>query len=41
MRYKGKIKELNQIIVSDPSYGEDTWGRYERTDMNKKIWIFQ
>ena len=36
MRYKGKIKELNQIIVSDPSYGEDTWGRYERTDMNKK-----
>lgn len=36
MRFGGKIKELNQIIVSDPSYGKDTHGRYERTNVNGK-----
>lgn len=36
MRFGGKIKELNQIIVSDPSYGKDIYGRYERTNINGK-----
>lgn len=36
MKFGGKIKELNQIIVSDPSYGKEVKGRYERTNINGK-----
>lgn len=38
MRFQGKIKELNQIIVSDPSYGEKVTCRYERTNINGHNW---
>ena len=38
MRYKGKIKEINHIIVSDPSYDETVACRYERKEINKKNW---
>lgn len=38
MRYKGKIKELNHIVVSDPTYEKDVWCRYERNDLNQKNW---
>lgn len=34
MKFKGKIKELNDIIISDPSYGSNVACRYEN-----KIWI--
>lgn len=34
MKYEGKIKELNQIIVSDPSYHKDVWCRYENDAAN-------
>ena len=38
MRYKGKIKELNHIVISDPTYGEDVWCRYEKNNINQKNW---
>lgn len=39
MRYSGKIKELNDIVISDPSYNKDVTCRYERNNLNKKNWI--
>lgn len=36
MKFGGKIKELNQIIISDPSYENGTYGRYEKTNINEK-----
>lgn len=39
MRYNGKIKELNHIIISDPSYNKDVGCRYERNNLNAKDWI--
>ena len=38
MRYKGKIKELNHIVVSDPTYKNDVWCRYEKNNINEKNW---
>lgn len=39
MRYKGKIKELNHIIISDPSYDESVTCRYERNNLREKNWF--
>lgn len=39
MRYKGKIKELNHIVVSDPTYEKDVWCRYERENLNEENWL--
>lgn len=36
MKFGGKIKELNQIIISDPSYDNDVTCRYERENINQK-----
>lgn len=36
MKFGGKIKEINQIIVSDPSYKKGEYGRYEKTNINAK-----
>ena len=38
MRYKGKIKNIDRIIISDPSYSEEVKCRYERTNINGKEW---
>ena len=38
MRFRGKIKNLNHIIISDPSYDEKVTCRYERNNLNKKNW---
>ena len=38
MRYKGIIKKLDKIVISDPSYGDDVWCRYERNNINEKDW---
>ena len=38
MRYKGKIKDLNHIVISDPTYKKDVWCRYERNNINEKNW---
>ena len=38
MRYKGKIKELNHIIISDPSYDKNVTCRYEKDNLKEKNW---
>ena len=38
MRYKGIIKDLNHIVISDPTYKKDVWCRYERNNINEKNW---
>lgn len=38
MRYRGRIKELNHIVVSDPTYDKDVWCRYEKSNINEKNW---
>lgn len=37
-RYKGKIKDIQKIIVSDPSYDKDFSCRYENNKVNGKNW---
>ncbi|MGN0524160.1 MAG: hypothetical protein ACI4IG_07790 [Eubacterium sp.] len=39
MIYTGKIKSIDQIIVSDPSYEKGIWCRYENDNVNAKDWI--
>lgn len=39
MRYKGKIKELEHIVISDPSYDETVTCRYERNNLEKDNWL--
>ena len=39
MNYKGKIKNLNHIVVSDPMYSKESWGRYEIIDLEEKDWL--
>lgn len=38
MRYKGKIKDIDKIVISDPIYSEKVECRYERTNVNGKDW---
>lgn len=38
MRYKGRIENLNHIIISDPSYDESVTCRYEKNDLKEKNW---
>ena len=38
MIYSGNVKEINQIIVSDPSYEKGVWCRYENDYLNEKDW---
>lgn len=38
MTYSGNINEINQIIVSDPSYEKGVWCRYENDNLNAKDW---
>lgn len=30
MKFKGKIENINHIVISDPTYKEDVWCRYEK-----------
>lgn len=39
MRYKGKIKKLDHIVISDPTYDESVTCRYERTNLNEENWL--
>lgn len=42
MLYKGRIDNLQKLVVSDPSYGEDVWCRYESTNFPPgKKWAAQ
>jgi len=36
--YRGKIKKINQIVISDPGYGNDVFCRYERKNLYEKDW---
>lgn len=38
MKFNGICKEVNKLVVSDPSYAEGIWCRYERNDINGKNW---
>ena len=39
MKYNGKIKNINHIVVSDPSYKKDVWCRYEKEGIDEKNWL--
>ena len=39
MKFKGKIDNINNIVISDPIYDEETLCRYERSNINAKDWI--
>lgn len=39
MKYQGKVKEINHIVVSDPSYEKGVWCRYEKENLNEKNWL--
>ena len=36
--YRGKIKKINHIVISDPGYGNDVCCRYERKNLYEKDW---
>ncbi len=39
MKFNGKIKNLNHIVISDPSYKKDVWCRYEKDNLNEENWF--
>lgn len=38
MKYSGKIKNLNHIVISDPTYEKGVWCRYEIDNLKEKNW---
>lgn len=38
LRYNGKIAELNHIVISDPSYGQEVTCRFEKDGLKEKDW---
>ena len=38
LRYKGKIKKIEHIIISDPTYDESVTCRYEKNNLNEENW---
>ncbi|MBQ4584517.1 MAG: hypothetical protein IJA94_06485, partial [Bacilli bacterium] len=38
MKCSGKIKNINHIVVSDPTYKKDVWCRYEIDNLKEKNW---
>lgn len=38
LRYRGKIDNLNHIIISDPSYDDTVTCRYERKNIKEEKW---
>lgn len=39
LRYKGKIKKIEHIIISDPTYDESVTCRYEKNNLNEENWF--
>lgn len=37
-KYKGKINELNKLILSDPHYKKDVWCRYQKNFRKNDDW---
>lgn len=38
MKFSGKCVSIDRIVVSDPSYDENVWCRYENNDIKGKDW---
>lgn len=38
MKCSGKIKDLNHIVISDPTYEKGVWCRYEIDNLKEKNW---
>ena len=41
MRYNGKIKKLEHIVISDPSYDDEVKCRYEKKGLEEKNWLVE
>lgn len=41
MKYKGKINNINHIVISDPTYEKDDGCRYEIENLKEKNWIVE
>lgn len=39
MKFKGKINNINHIVISDPSYKKGVWCRYEKENLNENDWL--
>ena len=39
MKFKGKIDNINHIVISDPIYEKKVWCRYEKNGITGKDWI--
>lgn len=39
MKCKGKIDNINHIVISDPIYDKNVWCRYEKNNLKEKNWI--
>ena len=39
MRFRGKINNINHVVISDPSYKKGVWGRYEKENLNETNWL--
>ena len=39
MKFNGKIHSLNHIVISDPSYENGIWCRYENNKINNQDWL--
>lgn len=39
MKFKGKINNIDHIVISDPSYGKGVWCRYEQENLNETDWL--
>lgn len=39
MKFRGKIDSIDNIVVSDPSYDNKVWCRYEKNNINAKNWM--
>lgn len=38
MKYKGKIGKLKHIVITDPRYGQEVKGRYEKNNIDGNDW---
>lgn len=36
--YRGRIKNINHLLITDPTYSRDVWCRYEKNNMGGKDW---
>lgn len=39
MKFNGKINSLNHIVISDPSYENGIWCRYENDKIDNQDWL--